>query len=63
MIKDGVKIMFQGELEGLGERECSIIVHHGSPLEVKIFGQDGNDEESMRMQFFAQEGKSSTWPS
>jgi hypothetical protein len=55
--------MFQGEIEGLGERECSIIVHHGSPLEVKIFGEDGSDEESVRVQFFAQEGKSSMWPS
>jgi hypothetical protein len=61
VIKDGVEIMFRGELEALGGRECSIIVHHGSPLEVKIFAEDGNDEESVRMQFFAQEGKSSTW--
>ena len=62
VIKDGVEIMFRGEVEGLGDRECSIIVHHESPLEVEVFGKDGNNEESVRMEFFAQEGESSTWP-
>jgi hypothetical protein len=61
VIKDGIEIISRGvlgdELRGLGDREASIIVQNNTPVEVKILGEGGNEEESVRLQFFVKDGK------
>jgi hypothetical protein len=61
VIKDGIEIISRGvlgaKLRGLGDREASIIVQNNTPVEVKVLGEGGNEEESVRLQFFVKDGK------
>jgi hypothetical protein len=61
VIKNGIEMMsrgeFRDELEGLSEREGCFIVQKNSPFEVEVFGEDGDEDEAVRMQFYVEEGK------
>jgi len=63
VIKNGIEIISGGvtllgaELRGLGDREASIIVQNNTPVEVKVLGEGGNEEESVRLQVFVKDGK------
>jgi hypothetical protein len=61
VIKTGIEIISRGvlraELRRLGNREASIIVQNNTPVEVKVLGEGGNEEESVRLQFFVKDGK------
>jgi hypothetical protein len=61
VIKDGIENISRGVLEaemrGLGDRETSIIVQNNTPVEVKVLGEGGNEEVSVRLQFFVKDGK------
>jgi hypothetical protein len=61
VIKNGIEMMsggaFRDELEGLSEREGCFIVQKNSPFEVEVFGEDGDGDEAVRIQFYVEEGK------
>ena len=59
VIKNGIVLMsggvFRDELQGLSERKGCFIVQNDHPLEVEVFGEPGNEEKSVRMQFYVKE--------